>query len=297
MKVLTLDIGGSSIKYAIIDENCHLSKQNKKPTPLNDIGSLWQTLDDIVEGCDETFDGIAISMPGVIDSQKGFAYTGGALRYIENCYFAKEITNRYKVPAWIGNDARCASLAEVGYGCLNDVNDAFVTILGTGIGGCIIKDRKVHYGKHFASGEVSSLLTDINIPFEPSTQWWAVNGSLGLLKEVQKATNINEQWTGEEIFAMANDGNEQIIKGIDNFAKNIAVQLFNIQALLDVEKIAIGGGISAQPLLIELIKKNCDQLFKMPYIPIKAPEIVACKFLNDANMIGAYYQWCQCYCK
>lgn len=293
MKILTLDIGGSSIKYANIDEKQVLSFRGKKVTPLTNMEDLWHTLDMIYAENGGNYDGIAISMPGVIDSQHGFAYTGGSLRYIENCSFAQLLEQRYQVKTWIGNDARCAALAEVGYGSLQDVEDAFVAILGTGIGGCIIKDRQVHYGKHFASGEVSSLLTDINTPFDPMSQWWAVNGIMGLLKEVQNATGLSKQWTGEEIFAMANANDEKVIAGIDNFAKKLAVQLFNIQVLLDVEKIAIGGGISAQPLLITLIKKHWDSLFTLPNIPIKPATIVPCAFLNDANMIGAYYQWRQ----
>lgn len=56
---------------------------------------------------------------------------------------------------------------------------------------------------------------------------------------------------------------------------------------------AIGGGISAQPLLIELINKNLDEIYEHLGFDVYHPEIVACKFRNDANLIGALYQHIQ----
>ena len=58
------------------------------------------------------------------------------------------------------NDAKCAALAEATVGSLKDVNDGFVLIFGTMIGGGYIKDHKVHRGLHFSAGEVSYITTD-----------------------------------------------------------------------------------------------------------------------------------------
>ena len=82
-------------------------------------------------------------MPGVIDSENGIALTGGALTYIQEEPVEKVLSEKYGVPVWIGNDAKCAGSAEVGYGALKDVQDSVAIILGTGIGGCLIKDKKV----------------------------------------------------------------------------------------------------------------------------------------------------------
>lgn len=91
----------------------------------------------------------------------------------------------------------------------------------------------------------------------------------------------------------ANKGNEKVIKGIDAFAKEVATQIFNVHIIFDCEKVAIGGGISAQPLLIELINKNLDEIYEHLGFDVYHPEIVACKFRNDANLIGALYQHIQ----
>ena len=73
--------------------------------------------------------------------------------------------------------------------------------------------------------------------------------------------------------------------------EGIAVQIFNLQTILDSERIAIGGGISAQPVLIEYIRRHLNQLYSdCPYL-IPRAGIVTCKFQNDANLYGAM----QCY--
>lgn len=55
---------------------------------------------------------------------------------------------------------------------------------------------------------------------------------------------------------MANNGNEVVLKGLNQFCLETAVQIYNINQIFDCEKVAIGGGISAQPLLLELIKRT-----------------------------------------
>lgn len=289
---LTLDIGGSAIKYAQVNKAGEMLEKGKVPTPLDSLDNLLAVIKELHIQYKDT-KGIAISMPGVIDMEKGIAYTGGVLTYIRNIPFASLVQEVCNVPVTIGNDAKCAGYAEVGFGALKDVNNAAVLIFGTAIGGCVIIDKKVFQGVHFAAGEVSNIRTNSEEPYNPMQSWWAKNGIKGLLTRVQEAMDVKEAYTGEEIFAMANAGNETVIVGIDRFCQDIALQIFNIQVLLDVERIAVGGGISAQPLLMEFINKNLDKVFAFGDHPVHRPEVVACKYRNDANLLGAFYQHLQ----
>ncbi len=296
MRIFTIDIGGSSIKYALLDENRNKLSEGKIKTPAKwsmspnesqyTTDDLYNALDSIV--CKD-IDGIAISMPGVIDSQNGIALTGGSLTYIDHEPVEQKLSDKYKVPVWIGNDAKCAGIAEAGYGALQDVDDAIAIILGTGIGGCLIKDKKIHNGKRFSAGEVSCLYTGNTYPADHKEMWAFKSGISGLLRLVQKYLETDEELTGEEIFDLANHGNEKVLAALDEFSFYIAQQLYNLQVIFDPEKIAIGGGISAQPILIQKINEQYLKLF-IPVFPIRPIEIVACKFRNDANLIGAYYE-------
>ena len=73
--------------------------------------------------------------------------------------------------------------------------------------------------------------------------WSTRNGIKGLLERVQESLGTNQEYTGIEIFDMANEGNEKVIEGISQFCKEVATQIFNVHIIFDCEKVAIGGGI------------------------------------------------------
>jgi len=287
---LVLDIGGSAIKFALIQEDLTILEKSSVPSPLESMAQFLEVIGGLYDQYASHISGIAISMPGIIDPERGFNYTGGALHYIVNTETVSILQQRCPVPITIGNDAKCAANAEIGFGNLKDIQDGAVVILGTGIGGCLVKDHQVHTGRHFSAGEFSSIKT--HCLEAENNQWsWAVrNGIAGLLNRVQEKLGTEEKLTGHEIFAMANEGNQAVIEAVDQFAKEVAIQIFNIHVIFDCEKVAIGGGISAQPLLLALIQKNFDEIFANLGFELAKPEIVPCKFRNDANLIGALYQ-------
>ena len=75
---------------------------------------------------------------------------------------------------------------------------------------------------------------------------------------------------------------------MDEYAEWASSGIITLQAVLDLQRYAIGGGISARPETTSLIRDAVDKLFEMhPYLPFSKPEIVTCKFGNEANLIGA----------
>ena len=287
---LTLDVGGSAIKYALIKEDLTLIEKSSVPTPSDTLEHFVETIGEIYDQYADSIDGMALSMPGIIDPDKGYQFTGGALKYIDKLDTVQLLKQRCPTNITIGNDAKCAANAEIGYGNLQDIQDGAVVILGTGIGGCLIKNHQVHTGRHFRAGEFSFIKTDYHDYNGWNHAWSTRTGIRGLLERVQESLGTDEYYTGIEIFDMANQGNEKVIAGIDQFAREVATQIFNVHIVFDCEKVAIGGGISAQPLLIELIQKNLDDIFDHLGFDVYHPEIVACYFRNDANLIGALYQ-------
>ena len=290
---LTLDVGGSAIKYALIQEDLSIIEKSSVPTPMDNLENFIETIGQIYDQFQNQIEGIAISMPGIIDPERGYQYTGGALRYITNLDTVQILQERCPTNITIGNDAKCAANAEIGFGHLQDIQDGAVVILGTGIGGCLIKDHKVHTGKHFSAGEFSFIKTNNQDALSWNHAWSTRCGIQGLLERVQEQLESDQKYSGIEIFEMANQGDEKVIAGINAFAKEVATQIFNVHIIFDCEKIAIGGGISAQPLLIDLIKENLNEIYAHLGFDVYHPEIVPCRFRNDANLIGALYQHLQ----
>ncbi len=135
--VLTMDIGGSSIKYGICNLQGEFLDRGSVKTPLSSLGDLLNVIKEIHSSYKNVI-GIAISMPGVIDVIKGIAITGGALSYIDNAPLVEIISREVKKKVVIANDGKCAALAELGFGNLKDIKNGVAMILGTGIGGGIV---------------------------------------------------------------------------------------------------------------------------------------------------------------
>lgn len=293
MNYLVIDVGGSFIKYALMNEETEIIERGKTKTPLDTIDSFLDTIESIFFNYQDSIEGIAISLPGVIDSEKGYIVTGGAfLNYNDGQPLVEILEKRLKVKVSIENDAKCAALAEVWKGNLQNIKDAIVIVLGSGVGGAIIKDGQVHKGKHFSAGEFSVVATNGENFYDFNQIWGEVCGKNGIERITKKIMqNDHIEMNGELLFQMIEKGNQDAITILDEFIHKLSIQIFNLQNIYDPEMIAIGGGISVQPKLMEMIKNKLKQLYNSFPYPVVQAEVTNCKFYNDANLIGALYNY------
>lgn len=297
MKVLAVDIGGTFIKYATMDEDSWMYKKGKIPTPQTGREELVETIGALFDRfhSEEKVEGIAISMPGIIDSKNGYVSMGGALAYNTDFYFRNALQERCPVAKiTIDNDAKCAAQAEASVGALKDVKDGVVLIFGTMIGGGIVLNHRVRQGVHFAAGEVSYIISDRNADPAYDTVWGNRCGTPYLCSLFAEKKGIDAaEVDGIRVFEAVKSGDEDGIAALTEYTKNIAVQIFNLQTIIDPEKFAIGGGISAQPIFIEYIKRHLERMYEASPYFVPHAEVVGCKYGNDANLVGAL----QCYRK
>ena len=283
-KILAIDVGGTFIKFAVIDEDLNFYERGKVPTPLESHEDFLNKLAEIYKSVE--VEGIALSLPGIIDSKRGICITSGALGYNDGVNIVKELKKICGVKVTVENDAKCAGLAEAKIGSLSDVADGFVLVFGTGVGGAFIKNHRVYKGFNYSAGEVS-------FTFENADDELKLFGELcgvpALLKSYAQIKNLAiEEVSGESFFDAVSAGDEDACKCLDDFTRKIAVKIFNIQMIVDVKKFAIGGGISAQKIFIDSIRDNLNKIYELSPVEFNRVEIVPCKFLNDANLIGAF---------
>jgi len=286
MKCLAIDVGGTFIKYGFI-ENMKIKLKGKKQTPQNDVHKFLLLLEEICNAYPGV-DCMGISIPGRVDNARGMILTGGALGYIEGLELKRILGERISVPIYVENDAKCAATAELESGSLKGCTNALVYLIGTGIGGGVIIDGKVYKGSNNFAGEFSYL----NVRYDELKQnklshFCAAPVLFQMAEERDKETCIRME--GELFFREISEGNQAMVEILDVHTKRIAVSLYSLQCLFDVEKIAIGGGLSSQPILLEYIKKNIDILYNGICEDLPRAEIVTCQFENDANLLGAAY--------
>ena len=237
-------------------------------------------------------EGIAISMPGLIDTYKGVCISSGALDFCNGHCITEELQKICGVPVTVENDANCAALAEVKSGSLVDVKNAFVLVFGTAVGGAFIHNGEIYRGIHHCAGEVSFMLKSIDSEVAEENFYGNNLGALALQKNCAKILDKPlEEITGEKIFKLIDENNADILDALNKFARGVAVMIFNLQVLFDPERFALGGGISIQQSFINAVKDKLDEIYKDMPVYLPRPEVVACKYYNDANLFGALYRY------
>ncbi|HEY0221254.1 MAG TPA: ROK family protein [Lactovum miscens] len=280
MSLLTFDIGGTSIKYAKID-NSNLSEKGAFPTPKN-LDNFYLALKRVADNFKAKFEinGVAVSSPGAVNKKNGVIEGASALPFIHNFdihkVFEEEI---FRLPVSIENDANCAALAEVNFGAAKGLSDVLFVVLGTGVGGSIVMDGHVHHGKHLFGGEFGYMLMNETDSFS------TLGTTVGMAERYNKRTGKNLDAFG--IFELAAKGHVIAEEEKQIFLFNVAKGIFNLAYSFDPEKIVIGGGVSQADWLIPELQKEFKKIMTHIDIAPFMPDIVTCKFKNEANLIGA----------
>ena len=162
-------------------------------------------------------------------------------------------------------------------------------------GGLIVNGQLVR-GRDFTAGEYSFMNTNADAWSDGKKTMACQCSTTNLLQwyRARRGLPADAPMNGRLFFDAANAGEPEALEVLERFCKAVAVQIYNLTVLLDVEKVAIGGGISKQPLLLDSLRRVYAGLFASrgdsPYmIGLPRTEIVPCHFSSEANQVGALY--------
>ena len=300
MKVMVFDVGGTEIKYSVMDEGLNRTDAGSVPTPQDTQEHFLDTLYALYAPHRDEVSGIAMALPGFVDTHTGFVSNGGALLYNTGTQVGQLVRERCGCPVTLENDGKAAALAELQAGALQGCCNAAVFIIGTGVGGGIIANGQLVRGIHFTAGEYSFVNTNAD-EWENSGKTMACQCSTTNLLQWYRARRglpAAAPMNGRQFFDAANAGEPEALEVLERFCKAVAVQIYNLTVLLDVEKVAIGGGISKQPLLLESLRSAYNGLYAsragQAYMEgLPRCQIVPCAFSSEANQVGvaaAYFE-------
>ena len=183
---------------------------------------------------------------------------------------------------------KCAALAEFWKGNLTGVENGMVIGLGTETAGGIILNGKLYRGSRESAGEISSILTDFK-NLDNEKRFGKIAGHKNLTGAYNDKKGDIDSY---ELFERYKKGDETAIEAIKNYSRTVAAGIVTIQSVLDVEKICIGGGISAQDILITEIKDSVHEFFCVKSSEaINEPAIERCRFMNASGCVGALYNF------
>ncbi|MDI9219012.1 MULTISPECIES: ROK family protein [Clostridium] len=285
---ISIDIGGTAIKYGVIAEHGTILIKDNMDTEAHKGGpEILNKVFRIVEKYLEKYElvGICISTAGMVDIEKGeIFYSSPLIPRYAGTKFKKELEERFLIPCEVENDVNCAGLAERISGAAIDSKITLCLTIGTGIGGCILIDEKVFHG-------FSNSACEIGYMHMFSSDFQSLGATSILTKKVaERKKSSEEKWDGYNIFEEAKKGDEICITAIDEMVEVIAIGIANICYVINPEVVVLGGGIMAQDIYL---KPKFDKAIKKYLLPSIAEKtrLEFAKHKNDAGMLGAFYNF------
>ena len=289
---IVFDIGGSSVKWSIMSKMGDISTKDKIKV-VDSVDQFFEELSKIVNINKDNFNlkGIAISSPGAVDSITGIVGGASAIPYIHGPNFKEILKEKTGLDVAIENDANCAALCECWLGAAKEENDCAFVVCGSGIGGAIVKDKKVHTGIHKHGGEFGYCIVDYDKDGEEKYLTWSRVGSTSALaRAISQRKGLEEKdIDGLKAFQLYDEGDIIAVEEVNKYFRYMAIGIYNIQYTYDPEVIVLGGAISEREGYIESINEKLDEIMCNNTDGKIKPIVKKCIHGNDANMIGALY--------
>lgn len=287
-KYISVDIGGTEIKYGLLSEEGVFLWHGSTPTEAARGGCcLMEKVGKIIASlmCGGIA-GICISTAGMVDSVQGkILYANSNIPGYAGTEVKKRLEEAFHIPCEVENDVYCAGMAEYGSGAAAGSRLALCLTVGTGIGGCLLADGQVLRGAGYSAGSVGYLHMPDGKSFEES-------GSVtALVRRVAKRKREDAAlWDGRKIFDGIAGRDGICIRAVDEMADILGLGIADICYLFNPEVVVLGGGIMRQEeYLLPRIRASLDR-YLIPAVASRT-RLRAAVHRNEAGMLGAFYHF------
>lgn len=309
-KIIGIDLGGTTVKFAILTAQGEVQQKWSIPTNILDEGS--HIVPDIIESIKhrmnlyglkkDDFLGIGMGTPGSVNRELGTVIGAYNLNWKTTQTIKDAIEAETGIPFTIDNDANVAALGEQWKGAGENNPDVVFVTLGTGVGGGVIMNGQLLHGVAGAAGEIGHITVDPD-------GFQCTCGKKGCLETVSSATGVvrvarhlseefagdselkkqldnGETITSKDVFEAAQAGDLFANLVVDKVCYYLGLATGNIGNTLNPSSIVLGGGVSAAgEFLRSRVEKNF-LTFVFPQVA-ESTKIKLAELGNDAGVIGA----------
>ena len=290
MKIGVFDIGGTSIKYGIIDKQGNLTEQGTIPTEAYNGGnSIIERVGRLAEMLKKNheIEGIGISSAGQINSMMGkVVHATDSIPGYKGLNISDMLSEKVQLPVSVENDVNCTALGEKWNGNAKEEDDFLCVTIGTGIGGAIFLNGELYTGTTFAAGEWGHMTLYPNgksclCGFKGCYEEYASSRAL--------QRKVDDNFTGLDLkifFEKVREGHDIAVKIFDEWIEDLTLGLKSLIHAMNPSLILLGGGITTQGAFLEdainvkikgmLLPNHKDKL-----------TIKLAKNRNQANLYGA----------
>ncbi|MFH0759780.1 MAG: ROK family protein [Bacteroidota bacterium] len=266
-----VDIGGTSIVSARFSKREMLDRSEVATGALRPADEIMESLFDAIDQVlTDDVVGIGIGMPGFMNSSTGEILLINNIPAFNGFSVKPVVEKRFGLPVFQSNDANCFALGEAWYGAGRDYENLVGVTLGTGLGGGIIINRKIHTGLAGGAGELGC---------------FSFKG--GIVEDSCSAALFAKKYqsTGAELYKRAKAGDQNAIAAFDELARNIGEMLNTVMFILAPEAFVIGGSVARAWEFLE--KPLREQVDKFPVELIGKNTALVPASLDNAGLYGA----------
>lgn len=286
MRIVGVDIGGTSIKLGVVNRQGDFEHYLEYDTEGKKGGDyVLQKLKEQIEKLGE-IDAIGISTAGQVDRERGMLAAESAnIPGTAGLKIKKRLEDYFNVPVEVENDVNAAALGEKHFGVGKNIDDFLYITYGTGIGGAIVIESDLYYGKDGFAAEFGHIPTH---PFDRKCGcglegcYERYASTTALVKDAQE---IDTSYTnGKIIFEKYHAGDEAVVKLVENWIKEIALGLATFIHVFNPGTIVLGGGVMEQKVIVEKLSEQVSEFILPAFNQV---EIIAASLGNRAGILGA----------
>lgn len=281
MRIATLDIGGTAIKYGVWEAG-QLTGLSERPTPVTCTRDLISAIAEIVREIGAV-DAIGISTRGQVDGNGRIIYDNGPIEDYTGTPLKALLEERLEIPVWVENDVNCAAWGEACCGAGKEHKDFLCITYGTGIGGAIILNGQLYRGSNWSAGEFGSMQL-----FSQKPAWQGFGGAYyenfastsALVSAVQTIKPAIEN--GRQVCQYMKD--PDVGKAVSAWIAHVSFGLSTLIHIFNPGLIVLGGGLMQNEEIFQRIN-DCTMTQLMP--GFECVRLKPAQLGNRAGIIGA----------
>ncbi len=299
--VLAVDLGGTQLRAALVDDTGDIRERISRPTPdtgvkiLREMADMLGTLRANAEAAGQDVSAIGVSTGGRVDHAKGEIVDSTALLPDwNNVPVRRHLEDELGLPVQVDNDGNCAALAERFFGAGRSVTDFITVVVGTGIGGGVVTGGKLLRGAVNAAAEIGHITIDQNGPECSCGNRGCVelyasgSGLANLTRQLLQSGTITLDGVpvkAEEIGKAAEAGHKIARQLIQQAGHSLGIALGSVINTFNPQRVILGGNVlKLGDIYLEPLRKAIDE--RAMRVQRESVEVVLSE-LEDAGLIGA----------
>lgn len=303
MNYLGVDLGGTNIKVALVNENAEILREASRPTRLPRPAEA--VCDDIAQLClalaaqgDAPVAGIGVGCPGTVDDAAGMVLYSNNLGW-QNFAMGPYLAAKTGLLVHLANDANAAALGEALAGCAKGAQSAVILTLGTGVGGGVVLGGKLLTGYTGAAAEPGHMvIVDGGQACTCGRRGCleAYASATALVRMANQAIAANPcslmagmgQVDGRTPFDAAAKGDAAARQVVDAYIHYLALGVANLINVFFPEVVGLSGGVANQgESLLQPLRRAVEPMVFGHAFAGKKTRITACTLGYRAGVTGA----------